>query len=99
MARIDLNRFRKIYPQMKRSPRYFNQTNEIKTFALTFSNADVASIQIGQFTSPVVVVSPNENVNVWLSGVTQANGVWTVEVKASAPFMGQVNIHVHEATS
>ena len=98
MARIDLNRFRKIYPQMKRSPRYFNQTNEIKTFTLAFSNSTTESIQIGTFTTPIVVIAGDDNVNLWIAGITQSDSVWTVQVNASTAYTGTVHIHVHEAT-
>ena len=98
MARIDLNRFRKIYPQMKRSPIYFNQTNEIKTFTLAFSNSTTESIQIGTFTTPIVVIAGDDNVNLWIAGITQSDSVWTVQVNASTAYTGTVHIHVHEAT-
>ena len=98
MARIDLNRFRKIYPQMKRSPRYFNQTNEIQTFSLTFSNSTTETIQIGTFTSPVVVIAGEDNVNLWIGSISQSNDVWSVTINASAAYTGDVHIHVHEAT-
>ena len=98
MARIDLNRFRKIYPQMKRSPRYFNQTNEIKTFSLAFSNSNSETIQIGEFTSPVAVIAGEDNVNLWIASISQANNVWSVTINASAAYTGDVHIHVHEAT-
>jgi len=98
MARIDLNRFRKIYPQMKRSPVYFNQTNEIKTFSLAFSNSTTESIQIGAFTTPIVVIAGDDNVNLWVAGITQSDSVWTVQINASTAYTGTVHIHVHEAT-
>ena len=98
MARIDLNRFRKIYPQLKRSPRYFNQTNEIKTFTLAFSSSTSETIQIGTFTTPIVVISGDDNVNLWIQSISQSNSVWSVQIQASAPYTGTVQIHVHEAT-
>ena len=98
MARIDLNRFRKIYPQMKRSPVWFNQTNEIKTFSLAFSNSTTESIQIGAFTTPIVVIAGDDNVNLWVAGITQSDSVWTVQINASTAYTGTVHIHVHEAT-
>ena len=99
MARIDLNRFRKIYPQMKRSPVYFNQTNEIQTFSLAFNSSTSETIQIGAFTSPVVVIAGEDNVNLWITSISQTNNVWSVTINASAAYTGDVHIHVHEATS
>ena len=98
MARIDLNRFRKIYPAMKRSPRYFNQTNDLQTFKLTFSGTTSETIQIGQFTSPVVVIAGEDNVNLWISSISQNNNVWSVTINASSAYTGPVHLHVHEAT-
>lgn len=98
MARIDLNRFRKIYPQLKRSPQYFNQTNEIKTFTLDFSSSTSETIQIGTFTTPIVVISGDDNVNLWIQSISQSNSIWSVQVSASTSYTGTVQIHVHEAT-
>ena len=99
MARIDQNRFRKVYPSMKRSPRYFNQTNEIQTFSLTFAGTTSETIQIGTFTAPVVVIAGEDNVNLWIGSISQTNSVWSVTINASAAYTGDVHLHVHEATS
>ena len=98
MARIDLNRFRKIYPSMKKSPVYFNQANEVKTFTLAFSNSTSETIQVGTFTAPVVVIAGEDNVNLWIASISQTNNVWSVTINASAAYTGDVHIHVHEAT-
>ena len=97
MARIDLNRIRKIYPQMKRHPRWFSQTNEIQAFSLTFSNSTSETVQIGEFTTPIVVIAGEDNVNLWIASISQTNGVWSVTINASAAYTGDVYIHVHEA--
>lgn len=99
MARIDLNRFRKVYPSMKKSPRYFTQTNEIQTFSLTFNGSTSETIQIGTFTTPTVVIAGEDNVNLWISSIAQTDNVWSVTINASAAYTGDVHIHVHEATS
>ena len=83
---------------MKRSPVWFNQTNEIKTFSLAFSNSTTESIQIGAFTTPIVVIAGDDNVNLWVAGITQSDSVWTVQINASTAYTGTVHIHVHEAT-
>ena len=98
MARIDLNRYRKIYPRMKRSPRWFNQSNEIQTFSLTFAGTTSETIQIGTFTTPIVVIAGEDNVNLWIASISQTNNVYSVTVNASAAYTGDVHIHVHEAT-
>ena len=83
---------------MKRSPIWFNQTNEIKTFTLAFSSSSAETIQIGTFTTPIVVLASDDNVNLWVASISQTNSVWSVQINASAPYTGTVHIHVHEAT-
>ena len=100
MARIDLNRMRKIYPQMKRSPRWFNQTNEVETHKITFSNDTSKTFSIGTYTTPVVVLSPEDNLNVWISSIVgTSGGVWKVTITSSVEIAaGSVNVHVAEGT-
>lgn len=59
-SRIDLNRFRKIYPQLKRSPRMFSA--ELRPWKISFVNADSGTVDISDFETPVVVVSHSPTV-------------------------------------
>jgi len=90
---------RKIYPQMKSSPRWFNQTNEVKTHIVEFSNSNVQSLAIGVYTSPVITIGQDDNVNAWISKLYReiAGGSWRVDISTSAEFTGKIYIHVSEA--
>ena len=105
-ARINLNRFRKVYPQMSKSPRMF--AAELRPYKLTFNNSFSDQITISNFITPVVVLTagsdPNDsstdgNVNLWVQSIIRApNGInWVVTIESSAPFTGEAHIHVGEA--
>jgi hypothetical protein len=98
MPRIDLNRMRKIYPSKKKQPHWFNQTNEVKTHKIDFSNSSIETVAIGLYNSPIVLLGKNDNVNVWISAYYQEvlNGPWRIEIKSSAVFTGEVYVHVAE---
>lgn len=96
-ARINLNRFRKVYPQMSKSPRMF--AAELRPYKLTFNNHVSREITISNFITPVIVLTPDDNVNLWVQSIIRApNGInWVVTIEASAPFTGDAHIHVGEA--
>ena len=54
-SRIDLNRFRKVYPQLKRSPRMFSA--ELRPYKITFNNTSSGTLDISDFTTPVIVAT------------------------------------------
>ena len=96
-TRENLNRFRKIYPQKRRSPRWFSA--ELRPFKLTFSNEEEKTVEIDNYTTPIIVVTPVENVNVWVYSVTPiAGGRWEVTIKASTRLSADVHVHVGEGT-
>ena len=100
-TQYDLNRIRKIYPQKRKHPRWFNQTNEIQTFVLQFSGETELTQIIGAFTAPVVVITgaaTDANVNLWVKSIYSSNGVWSTIIAASSAYTGDVHIHVHEGT-
>ena len=96
--RLDLNRIRKIYPNRKKQPHYFNQTNEVKAHTVTFSNSKIETIPIGQWNYPVIAIGQTDNVNVWISKVYRevANGPWRIDISASSAFSGEVHLHIAE---
>ena len=98
--RLDLNRMRKIYPQKKSVPRYFNQTNEVQTHVVDFNNSNVESLAIGIYSYPVIVLGKNDNVNVWISKLYREDPAnpWRVDIMTSAAFTGKVYVHVQEGT-
>ena len=96
-ARINLNRFRKVYPQMSKSPRMFSA--ELRPYKIVFSNSISETFEIANFISPVVVVSPEDNINPFVHSIIRAdNGInWNVTIQTSAPYTGTVHVHVGEA--
>ena len=97
-TKIDLQRFRKVYPQMKSGPHFFTQTNEVETHKLSFSNEVSKTFGIGVYNYPVVVLSPEDNINVWVSAVVRvvAGGAWSITVETSVDYTGVVHVHVAE---
>lgn len=102
-SKIDLQRFRKIYPQLKSSPRYFSQTNEVETHKISFSNEQSKTIGVGRYNYPVVVVTAEDNINVWVSAVVRVNSTdpnrsptWQISVETSTLYNGDVHVHVAE---
>ena len=96
-ARINLNRFRKVYPQMSKSPRMFSA--ELRPYRVEFSNQMSKELQIDNFVSPVVVISGEDNFNVWVQSIVRSpNGInWTITIEASTQITGTVHVHVGEA--
>ena len=96
-ARINLNRFRKVYPQMSKSPRMFSA--ELRPYKLTFSNSYSEQITISNFITPVIVLTPDDNVNLWVQSIIRSpNGInWVVTIESSSPYSGEAHIHVGEA--
>lgn len=80
---------------------------ELRPYKITFSNADSGTVDISNFTTPVIVVSHaptaatnpnNPNVNLWIANISQLSaGNWRVTVEASSQFSGEVHVHVGEA--
>ena len=98
-TRIDLNRFKKVYPLQRKSPRWYTQNIESFGYTLSFTSEDRKSIETTDVNSPVVVITgvgPDVNVNIWVAEliVNPTTGVWTVIVEASSAFTGDVHILV-----
>jgi predicted transcriptional regulator len=106
MAR-DLQRFRKTYGFKRVPPRYEEISSgtvlpigsELETITVAFTNEQEKTVLASKlYSNPVVLVSPNENVNVYIPSIASANGVTTVTVAASAPFTGEIYIAIAEET-
>ncbi len=102
-VRIDLNRYKKVYPLMRKSPSYFTGgVDEVESVVLDFSNGSPASLELtNRYTTPVVVATPvDENINVWVSNIAiDPDGVTTIQVSVSdANFVGEVHVHIAEAS-
>jgi hypothetical protein len=103
--KIDKNRFVKIYPYVRFPPRYafefdtFPGDSTVEAGKITFTDAESGSYAFtGTYaTVPAVTISTvnsaatnNTNVSVTVSSITLAQ----VTVTASAPFTGEVHVHV-----
>lgn len=99
-SQINLNRFRKIYPQLRKSPVWWptNVGNQVEAAVITLTSG-VGSYTTSLFyNSPVAIATPEDNVNVWISSLTPVgDGTFIVEVTASdTSFSGDVHVHVGE---
>ena len=98
-TKIDLNRFKKTYPRNKKSPLYFSQATDVKSFKISFTSSAEEELAIGEFiTHPIVVLGGEDNVNLWISNLVKTNSIWYVTVKSSAIHTGDVHVHAHEPT-
>ena len=82
---------------MSKSPRMF--AAELRPYKLAFANSTSEQITISNFITPVIVLTPDDNVNLWVQSIIRApNGInWVVTIESSAPFTGEAHIHVGEA--
>ena len=103
MARnkINLNRFRKIYPRLRKSPVYWYKhdfiTIETHVAAATAGQLSYQTVQT-YAAAPIVVATAEQNVNVWVSGLTAVgDGTWAVTVNASdSAYAGDIHLHIGE---
>ena len=105
--RIDLNRYKKIYPLKRKSPQNFNKTQEAYGATITFAAAYTADIVVensGTISStPVATIASTDSVNVWISSIarsipTDATSDWKVTVISSSAFTGEVYVLLVEAS-
>ena len=94
----DMNRYRKVYPLIRRKPNYYKLAGSdsgVEANVINFANSSEQKYTFlnEYFEIPISVLSPeNENVNVFITSLTTKD----VTVNASAPFSGNVHIHIHE---
>ena len=95
---IDKQRFRKVYPYLRRKPVYHNVQADLEVGAITFSNESSVTHAFSlTFTSaPVVTVvsvdsesNDTANVNVFITAVSTTE----VTVETSQAFTGTVHYH------
>ena len=102
--RLDLNRFKKIYPLQRRSPYWYEKTNELNAYVVEFSNSAQETVVTVDVTTPIVTLTPeNDNVQVWVNSIDRQNSdpskPWVVTIKASSAFTGKVHVHVIGAST
>ena len=112
-TRIDLQRYKKTYPFLRREPRIvFTSTSEptlaatIETAIQSFGGSDTISYSLTKSfsTTPTVTITPlgaTANFNVFISQITSTGGgnPYVVEIKASVANSDSVHIHAIEVTA
>lgn len=107
MALKDRNRFRKTYGVIRVPPVYEEEggvtvlrLGSLETIELQFNNTK-KSIALCSllYTTPVVIVTPTDNVNTYVSRVFEHNGVTAIEIMSSDVFTGTVFIGVGESST
>ena len=93
------NQFRKVYPGVRRTPRYENiQSMEVGKLTFTNSDSETFFFTNSYSSSPSIVASvfgTNGAVSVIVTELSQTR----VVVKTSAKFTGEVHLHILEASS
>jgi len=100
-TKIDLNRFKKVYPLMRRSPFWYYKENGgliIETHSDTATSGQLEFTTAETYNSPVAVASAEDNVNVWISLISPVgNGTFTIRAQCSdTSYSGVIHLHVGE---
>ena len=97
----DLNRFRKVYPLLRRKPEFLN-ISSVETARLSYSGNEYSKtfmFKESYTTSPAcVATAENDNVNVYITSISLSSV--TVEI-SNSPDAGNetiVNLHVHKVS-
>ena len=106
MARnkLNLNRFRKIYPQIRKSPVFWYKEQDgilLETTQGTCTAGQFSYQTSETFNSPIVVATAEDNVNVWVETTTRnPDGTWAITIKTSdIEYVGDVHIHIGEGNA
>ena len=99
--KYDLSRNRKIYPLVRRKPKFLN-ISSVESARILYNNDEFSktfTFKVPYTTSPVCVgTAESDNVNVYITSVTLTNV--TVEI-SNSPGTGNtttVNLHIHEVS-
>ena len=103
-TKLNLNRFRKIYPQLRKSPVFwYKEQNGIPLEVASLSGGGVNYTYTTSrtYNSPIVVATADENVNVWVESLFRnPDGRFNVTVRASdSEYIGTIHIHIGEANA
>lgn len=103
-TKLNLNRFRKIYPQMRKSPVFWYKEQDgilLETTQGACTGGQFSYQTTETFNSPVVVAIAEDNVNVWVASVSAVgDGTWAITVQTSdVLYVGDVHIHIGESNA
>ena len=99
----DLNRFRKVYPLIRRKPQILKAGAQVETAKLEYTTGEYTktfTFEEPYETVPICVATPEkENLNVYITAITLSSV--TVELSASNPQSDSifVHLHIHEAST
>ena len=99
----DLNRFRKVYPLIRRKPSILKAGAQVETAKLEYANGEYTktfNFEEPYETVPICVSTPEkENLNVYITAITLTSV--TIELSASNPQSSPifVHLHIHEAST
>ena len=104
MARnqLNLNRYRKIYPQLRKSPYYWVRDTHIREVKELQMSSGVVTFTTGvTLNSPIVIATAkgtDSNVNVWVYNTIGTPGsTWQIQIAASdTSYDGFVHVVVAE---
>ena len=98
-SQINLNRFRKVYPQLRKSPYWWSGSEgAVESFQHNVSNG-LSFTTTSHFNSPIVVATAEDNINVWVATLSDGNNdrLWDITLGISdASFTGIIHVHVYE---
>ena len=103
-TRKNLNRFRKIYPQLRKSPVWWIRDTSIREVKVLDASVSLSFTTTVTVNSPVVVATAEgatSNVNVWVTSVTDANNdkLWDITVAVSdSAYTGKIHVMVGDAS-
>lgn len=107
MARnqINLNRFRKIYPQIRKSPEYWIKdahVRDVREITLSFGSHTFTTPSSVYINAAVVIASAvgsDSNINVWVASISDnGGGTWNITISASdTSYAGLVHVVVGDS--
>ena len=103
-TKLNLNRFRKIYPQLRKSPVFWYKEQDgilLETTQGECTDGQFSYQTTSTFNSPVVVATAEDNVNVWVASVTAVgDGTFAIAVQTSdSTYIGKVYLHIGESNA
>ena len=106
-TKLNLNRFRKIYPQLRKSPVFWYKEQDgilLETTRGECTGGQFSYQTTQTFNSPVVVATAygtESNVNVWVASVTAVgDGTFAITVQTSdSGYTGYVDLHIGESNA
>lgn len=98
-SQINLNRFRKIYPQLRKSPYWWSGPDGATESHQHDLSSGLSLVTTNSFNSPVVIATAEDNINVWVATLSDSNndGIWDITLGISdATFTGIIHVHIYE---